>query len=166
MIKSLFRDDSDIRKNKQTRRNYVLGVANGVTIPKKRWKKQVLTLIITTNHAILVALVECLSRDWFVYVPRRVLTSVWYFCSQEILHREIATQIFIRKVRKNPVKSKYKLSSFDSRSASVRRVSYHIVSIEEFLDSNRESNAWQATEENYRHSLYSFTGDEVTKRCI
>lgn len=64
------------KKWDEARRRYVLGVAYGVTIPKKRWKKQVLILIITTNHAVLVALVECLSRDWFVYVPRRVLTSV------------------------------------------------------------------------------------------
>jgi len=80
----------------QIRRSYVLDVTDGVIIPKKRWKKQVLILIITTNHAILVALVECLSRDWFVCVPRRVLTSVWYFCPPEILHQEIATRIFAR----------------------------------------------------------------------
>lgn len=113
------------KKLRQTRRSYALGVANDVTIPNKRWKKQVLILIITTNHAVLVALVECLSRDWFVYVPRRVLTSVWYFCFPEILHREIATRIFtffasVRATQgtKDPVKSKYKLSSFDFKCAS------------------------------------------------
>lgn len=77
---------------KERKQDGVLDIADGVTIPKKRWKKQVLILIIT-NHAVLVALVECLSRDWFIYVPRRVLTSVWY-CFPEILHREIVTHIF------------------------------------------------------------------------
>lgn len=145
----MFRDGSDIRKNRQTR-NYVLGVANGVTIPKKRWKKQVLTLIITTNHAILVALVECLSRDWFVYLcaKARINKRMVLLSSGNTSSRNSDTGIYSQvhaRYEKNPVKSKYKLSSFDSRSAPVRRVSYRIITscIEEFLDSksNRESNA-------------------------
>lgn len=108
-IKSLiFR--CDIRKGEETRWIYVLGIADSVTIPKKRWKKQVLILIITTNHAVLVALVECLSRNWFVYVPRRVSTSVCYFCSSDTSSRNSDAHIYtLRKCAytqdtKNPVK--------------------------------------------------------------
>lgn len=111
------------RKTKRTNSNYILNIAFDAFIPKKRWKKQALILI-TTNHAILVALVECLSRNWFVYVSRRAFNKrIRYISSRNTSSRNSRAFIYTshryaRKVRKSPVeKSKYKLPSFLIRSA-------------------------------------------------
>lgn len=110
------------KKKRRDKSSYILNFAFDAIIPKKRWKKQALILI-TTNHAILVALVECLLRNWywFVYVSRRAFNKRIRYISSRILHREIAARLFTplrgmraKKGKSSVEKSKYKLASIPS----------------------------------------------------